>query len=1630
MLRRLFVLFFLALCGTTIVTQEGRGQPQAVPEPKPLPPAAMAVTGVDIAVERDRPQVCFAFNRSLARSRTRGYDAARYVSVEPQADITVTVRDRDLCLEGLAHGGTYAVTLAPGIAVLNGKETLIAPSLHRVAVPERRPSLSFRGEGYVLAKSGLDGLQLRSVNIERARIIIMRLSDASLARQIYHGSLNRGMTGFEAGDLLDRKGHVAWKGEIAIGGERNRAQQTVFPLDAALGTLPPGLYAAIAENAALPMMAWDQRATQWFAVSDIGLASLRTTDGLLLFAHSLTTGAPLPGVTLQLVNRRNAELAGLVTGPDGLAAFAPTALDGTGDQAPQVVFASDAKGGLSLLDLAGRDGHGGDKAATNEAAALLVPDRALYRPGDPVLLTGTLRNGDGQALIGARLALKLIRPDGLEIEQRIAEDAGGGGFFLRWGLPANAPPGRWTLAAYLENRPEKIGETFIQVGSTVPSRLEASLTADRPRIGADGKVQIMVDARYAHGAPTAGLVGEMEVRLRAPQAPLTGFEGFRFGLAQRPTPEERRSLPGFTLGTDGQARIAADIGSRPDASGRLEAVIRATIHDAGGRAIEREIVLPFDHQPFLIGLKPNFLDDAVPEGATVAIEAAAIGPDGQKLARSGIVWELFEEERGYDWFAADGRWDYRAQVRDRRLTGGTLDLQAGRSAILEEPVKAGRYRLEAFDPASGIASSLRFAAGWWASPRLGERPDRVEISQVPSPGGAAPPAWRPGETVRLFVRPPYPGAVVIALADRSLRSVKVETIGPEGKEVDFIIPAAMKPGAKGLSAVAAVFAAADPENRTPPRRAAGQTWIPLDPNLSSLNVSVAIPSSARPRSTLELPVAVTGMQVGETVRLAVVAVDESIAAINDSGSDPISVFLASRPLFVDLRDAQGPLRPPPSPAPLPAKAEGGRAGASVGMPVEQRSAAGSAPLMGAAQSLTPPVALASGIVTAEADGTAKVRLTLPDTQARLRLAVIAWTPTRLGRGTASLLVQDPVQVDLDLPGFLAPGDMAQVRLTAENLNGPNGLYKARLIAEGPARLERCKAETLSARLAPGQRRSVICTIVAGDPGYGVLTLNLEGPQGYALTRRFPVNVRPAHDLSFVSQRLIAPAGMTAQVPALDAPGPTVGPTLKALALSRQPLLDAPAHLIALDSRPFGSADQLAARLLPLTLPSRPAWQEMTQGLGLPIGEKAKAKADDLIERLIGRQRADGAFAPWSHEGTADPWLTAFAMDALTRAREAGFAVPEDGYRRGVEHLARMIAKSWVDDGELAARAYALYAAARARAIDAAPLRFFLDRFGARLPTRLARAQLGAAFALLGEGGQAAAIFARLDDPLPADLAYGRDYGSPLRDRAAILALLIGANADTGRISAETAALQAFLPNPVQVATQERAWLLAAAHALAERSGQTTLAARVGGAPINAASPHLLRLEGVADKTIAIANQAAPGSQEQGLLHIFSFASALAKEGSGPVTRGGLSLSRRILNLKGRPIATARIKAGELVAVVLEGRAESLSGSDRPLVLIDPLPGGLVVENVRAAGSPQRGDLSWLGSLSEASLLEFREDRFVAALDRMPEDGSFRLVYLARAVHPGVFTLPAARLDDLTDGHRAARTASGTITVIP
>ena len=1564
---------------------------------------AFQIKGVEVESDSATPNICLKFSDDLDKDRQLHYED--YLVIQPTVAMTVSARERQLCIEGVRHGQSYTIKARPGIPSAAGEKTRAAQEF-TAKIEDRKPTLGFRGATYVLPKAGGQQLPLTSVNLDAARVRLFRINDRNLLQQIENKRITNLLDGYDLNVIADRSGEQLWNGTLTLAtGEPNQEVTTAIPINEVLRDPQPGIYIVAAEPLKQDPESYENRATQWLVISDFGLFTMRGNDGLHVFVRSLGTAQPLAGVELQLYARNNSELGKATTDRQGYVRFDPGLLHGAGGREPAALMAF-GNGDYNFLDLTkpafdlsdrGVDG----RAAPGAVDAFIYTERGIYRPGETVELMALARDSRGYAQPDAPLILKVFRPDEVETAQLRPTNPALGGYHAQLPLALNARTGNWTVKAYTDPKGEPVGQVSFQVEDFVPQRLKLELSSAAPVLKPGEPAQVDINGRFLYGAPAANLKAEAEVTLREDPNPYPAFPGYRFGLAQDNWTAQRFAMA--LAGTDDQGKAQAQItlADIPDTTKPLQARIRVSLFEPGGRPVTRSLNLPYRTQPFAIGIKPRFSDDGVRTGQEAGFDVIALDPLGQPQAKAGLRAELVREDYQYYWYHDDGRWNYKMVIRDSApVSSQTLNLVAGQPGLVaQRSLDWGHYRLDVIDPATGVASSVRFTAGWFESPSEGDTPDQLKVTLDK-------PRYEAGETAKVFVRPPFAGEVLLNVVGDRLWLSKTVSATQEGTTVEIPIPAEWGPG---VYITATAFrvptpakgepGAADSTPQRGPGRAIGLVWASLDPAPRTLTIALNAPAEWKPRQTVELPISVTGLESGQPAYLTVAAVDEGVLQLTDFLTpDPVKYLLGKRRLGMQLLDLYGKLIE-----------TGGRPGQlKVGGDADSRQ------LDGSGVRTVKTLALFSGPVTLDSNGQAKIPLTLPDFNGQVRIMVVAWDRNRVGKAEAAPLVRDPLIARVYLPRFLAPEDDSRVTVTVQNLNAPPGDYRLRLTADGAAAISESAEWTFTvADSAVQNRDSRIFTLRGLKPGVSQVRLHLDGPNGFQLVRESEIGVRPAQTIAThrTARRLHPGESLRVGSELLGEYLPGTGQAR--LSFSSRPNLNVPELLAELDRYPYGCLEQTTSRALPLLY-----FNQVAQAW---VGQKAteaglRVRVQEAIQRILTLQDAGGGFGLWNADSKVEDWLSAYAMDFLVRARQEQYLVPETAYQHGLKYLQEQLNTDAFDEKDLSWRAYDLYVLARAQKAAIGDLRYLHDNYLQKLPTALAQAQLGAALARYGELERAKLALTAALNRTQRAAVY--DYGTPLRDRAALLALLAESGLLAEQIPLLAEQIAAEYNQRRYASTQEQAWLLLAAHALLKQAGSLRLT--VDGQATTADPFYLAPTAEQLAKALTVVNQGSDPAWSAMTLSGVPVAQQ-------PPAREGFTISRRYYTRMGKEVDPGQIRQNDLLVVVITGEAQG--GELQQALIVDLLPAGLEIENSRLAHNASTTEIAWLPDVTATLNTEFRDDRFVAALDiEAGAKRKFTLTYLARAVTPGVYRQPAVFVEDMYKPWQFGRGAMGTVKV--
>lgn len=1604
-------------------------------------PRLAAIAAGDMAFERlrvetggDTPVACLEFTQTLANDPQTNF--ADFIALEPAASVQYEAVQNSLCLRGLPYDVDRQLTIREGLPSASGAKTRKDETI-TLTFGDRPSFVGFAGSGVILPRAEADGVGIETVNVSKLKIEVLRVSDRILSQR----SIDEGLAVAEGSwdywsieEAGSDFGVSVWKGELPVqlrAQDRNRTQTTVFPLGAVLKDRNPGAYVVRVVDATPGAGSRGENndrpagAARWIMYTDMALQSFSGATGMDVVVRSLKTARPVGGVTLTLIAQNNDELARARTNGEGRVRFAQALMKGEGPQRARYVFAY-ANGDFAaldlergVLDLSERDVGG--RFAPGDVDAFMFTERGIYRPGEIVRVNGMLRDPAGRAITNRQSTLIVYRPNGTEFRrQRLGEAVDAGSIIKNIQIDRAAPRGQWRAVLEVDGQDAPAGDVTFAVEDFVPQRLRVKVEGSEAPLTAGQTRAIGVDAQFLYGAPGAGLVVQGEGRLQVDPNPFATLEGYRWGREDETFEEQFFQFPETVTDGAGRAQLLVSLASPPATSLPLRAKVVASVAEPGGRVVRENFDIPVRLRDLYIGVKPKG-EGYIATGRPAAFDVITVDANGRRTG-ARLQWRLVEEDWNYDWYLEGGQWKWRRTGRDIQVAGaqGTIDVAAGAAqTITQNQLRDGSYRLILTNTASGAETTHRFGVGWggWSSDN--DTPDMVAVAP---PSGAV----KPGARIEVDIRPPYAGEAQIVVATDRVLSTRTETIPASGKKVSLRVDGDWGAGAYVL---VTVMTPRDPAGRrdTPvvPRRAVGVAYVPVDMASRSLTVAVGENMGVvRPRQRVDFPIQVSGAPRGEAVRVTLAAVDEGILQLTKFATpDPKAHYFGRRALGVGVRDDYGRLLNP-----------------NLGAAATPRQGGDSLGGEGLTVVPTKTVALWSGLVRLDRNGRGTIPLDVPDFNGELRLMAVAWSETALGSDDQAVTVRDPVVADLTLPRFLAPGDEAFATLRIDNIEGAAGAYQVTLAGTGAARATNGPQRVT---LAKGGNQTIRIPVSAPAAGIGKLTLNVSGPGNFALAHDYDIEARAPY-LPITTVRMESqPRGATFSLTAAALAGFQPAQSKAIVSYSSFAGLDPAPLLDSLDRYPYGCTEQLVSVAMPLLYANVLAPQSNRQR-----DARLNPRLNEVVTKLLDRQTPDGAFGLWrAGDAAASPWLGAYVADFLTRAKAAGLVVPaapmEDVYK-GLRAVARLddfsnVAYSfevyrWPGNPDTTAllrsrsTAYALYVLAKAGKADIGQVRYFHDAKLAAEPSPLARAQIGAALAHLGDRARSRSAF-RLAEQALGYRNTGDYYQSPVRDTAGVLALAAEAAAGDTTLNALiqrlTRRLENDQPRADQLMTQEQAQLLMAANALMRTAGPVSISVngqRPG--PVTAFEAVVSQLQ----NAITFRNDG------QGAVWR-SLTLSGAPTSAPPASSNGLSIDKRVFNLGGGLADLDSVRQGDRVIVALTGAPEGQRLY--PAAIIDLLPAGLEIESILGPadgegvpgydGRRVDGPFAWLGRIDSARIAERRDDRFVAALD--VQGSGYTLAYVARAVTPGSYTLPGAAIEDMYKPGVAGRSSTGRIRVV-
>ena len=1553
------------------------------------------ITDYSVNSDAASPRLCVQFSETIDRTVA---DYAKFFSVNGKDPVGVRAENRQICLEGFQHGERYEVAVRSGLPS-SVDEPLQKSAQLRIYVKDRSPSVRFTGRNYVLPTKGQQGIPVISVNASALKLKVYRIGDRGLVEAVTRGQFQQQLSNWSEREIAN-KARKVWNGTLDVKTELNENVATAFPVTETLGKLEPGVYIMTARPSMTKGEQYGDVATQWFIVSDLGLTTFSAEDGIHAVVRSLETAKPVAGAVVKLLAKSNEVLGSSRTNKSGYLKFDAGLSRGTDGSAPALIVAETQNGDYAFLnltapafDLTDR-GDAGRASSKGGVEGFIFTERGVYRAGEQVHLTGMLREASARAAPMSATTAVFTRPDGVEYRRTVLQDDGLGGRTYSLQLGKSVMTGTWQVALHTDPKAPPVATTSFLVEDFVPERLSLELKPDATEFTANRDLTINVLGKYLYGPPASKLALDGDIIIRPRKNGLVKYPGFSFGLAdQKPVPTRQKLEALGATNEQGTAAPKVRLPVLPSTTRLLNATVLMRMIEPGGRSIERRITLPIKPQRAIIGLKPTFADNVAKENSDADVRVVALDATGAPQAGKKLTYELFKIRQSFQWYSQNGSWRYQPVSYTNRIATNTFTVGGDGTATLSLPVEYGRYRLEVSSPGEqDVISSIVFTAGWYTGADA-NTPEKLDLALDKS-------AYRPGENANMTITSEHPGEALIAVMDKGIRLTRNVTV--KRGRTDVQIP--VGDWGAGAYVSATLFRPMDRKAKRMPARSLGITWLKIDPEERTLKLALDTPEKIKSGTRLRVPVKIENHTPGETVHMTVSAVDVGILNLTRYKTPkPLDHYFAQRRLGAAYRDLYGRLIDGMS-----AQRGSIRSGGDGGNSLE----------MSGNPTTDVTVAEFSGLVKLNSDGTANVDFDLPAFNGTVRITAVAWSTNRMGSTTSDVIVRDPVAMLVSKPRFMHLGDTAKIAVDLHNLEAPSGVFQIGLTSSADTSLKLSQSVTL----AKDDRSLERLELKATRLGKTQYNLTVQGPGGLELKRQFTLDVAPpaqnirrrsTQTLAANTGRLNLSADLIADlIPETARVSVSVGPFAG---------IDMPGLFTSLQSYPYGCAEQTTSRAMPLLYLSKlDAAKTFAQRF------KVRERIQKALTRLANLQGPSGAFGLWN-AGGGDLWLTAYVSDFMSRAKEQGYEVDGRIFGQALDRLQNFVSFSNDVENGGASLAYAIYVLSRNGRTPIGDLRYFADAKLESFETPMAQAMIGAALGMYGDKERAATVFASAIDLLgkKADTeTYRADFGTRLRDSAAVLTLVSESNLPGARRTELAELLSRLRSRSDLTSTQEKAWLLLAAQAMADDAKRLKL--EVAGQTTTGALMRTYSAAQLIAAPIPIRNMSA----DQTRATITVTGDSLTPE---PALSQGFTVERTFYTLAGKEADLQKLSAGNALrqndrfVVVLNIASK---GNKRGRVLLeDRLPAGFTIENPRLVDSGSISSLSWLKSAIQPVHSEFRDDRFAAAFNMTSSDKTTATVaYIVRATTPGTFVHPAASVEDMYRPSRFARTSSGKITV--
>lgn len=1337
--------------------------------------------------------------------------------------------------------------------------------------------------------------------------------------------------------------------------------------------------------------------------TDLGLLAKADAQGRwMVSVTSLSTAAPMGGVSLELRNFQNQVIGTGVTDGNGLATLQPEGtpfllVAGSGAGRSYLRLAPGNALPVSHFDVGGETVQKGLKGA-------IYGERGVWRPGDAMPLTFVVHDRSGTLPENHPATLELIDPRG-RVTQTLVNAKPVDGFYRFDARTApDAPTGNWTARVSLG------GATFTQrvkVETVMPNRLRIGVDFGQGLPGGGQPLRGRIESEWLSGASAAGLRADVRLRLSPMTTRFDGFDGYVFDDPSRVFRADEQEVWSGTLGADGTAQFQRPL-QAPQAPGMLSAGFTTRVFERGGAFSIHYHAREFAPYPRFVGLKVPQADRqntlAVDQEHTV--DLVSLTAQGEPVAGRTLSVKLYKLDWRWWWGREDDSLasfvarEASTRVREARVV--TDARGRGQWKFQLSGAQWGRYLLRVCEEQGAHCAGTVFYVDspYWMEGRDPTSPAATMLELTLDKE-----SYRVGDTAVVQLPEAAQGRALLTVENGS-SILDARWVQPTAGNARVSIPVtgAMTPNA--YVSVTLLQPHAGKQNDRP-IRLYGVVPLPVADPSTQLDPVVETDAEWRPESEVTVRVRES---TGRPMTYTLAVVDEGLLGLTSFRTPDLhGQFFRREALGVRTWDLFDDVS--------------GAYGAELARLLALGGSDGGDPNAGTReQSRFVPVAQVLGPFQLPAGRTQEQKVRIPRYVGAVRVMVVAGggRPAAYGSAEKTVPVRQPLMILPTMPRVVGPGEeiavpvsvfamherVRDVRLSIE----PDGMFE--VVGDAAVRLafsgtgEQIALLRLRVKEQPGRGRVRFQATSGNDRAQDEINIEVRSPNAPS-TRVVSQMLQPGQSW----QHQIAPHGMP-------------GTNQVTLEVSALPPLNLERRLEFLLAYPYGCLEQTTSAAFPqLFLPSL---VEMGEG----EERRAEANVRAAIERMRSFQHPDGAFTYWPGgqfvlSNGYHHWSAIYASHFLVEAGRRGHAVPASIHANMLRYL-RSTARDWRPAlGAPLQQAYRLFVLARAGEPEVGAM----NRLRELNLDAVERWVLAGAYQLAGLPDAARALTAGIDPMGARERRAGDEtFGSELRDHALVLQSMV-VMGELDRAGPLVQAISQRLSSDAWLSTQETAYSLLAVSQLANArpGGAFSFSRSVAGQARNVSSE-----AAVYQETLAVPDAGAAlsvSNASQGILFATLTVRGTPAAGNEDAASSGLMLTVGYSDASGMPVDISRLPQGEDVTVDIVLR-NTTRQDIRHIALTQIVPSGWEIANDRlndagdGRGEREAGDDfgQYRNQVAaRADYTDIRDDRVLQFFD-LPAGASIRFQTRINAAYRGRYYLPGVVAEAMYDASLHARTA--------